>query len=220
MDLNKSLEYFNPDDFPQPVNIIGCGAVGSQLAVLLARLGVKDFVLWDTDTVSTHNIANQNFTFYDVGKPKTDCVSRTILSINPEASVQIRNEFWTAETYPTGGCIITCVDSIAARKEICKSLTWHAKYIPVFDFRMGLTSGQFLAILYDYDWWMSVSNFTDEEADMYTPKSACNFELSVAYSIWALLGYGVSTMVKYFTSKDAQIPKLTVVDMSGGITTI
>ena len=52
IDLNKSRDFFDPSKIKMPVHIIGCGAIGSHLAETLARLGVTDIHLWDTDTVA------------------------------------------------------------------------------------------------------------------------------------------------------------------------
>lgn len=209
IDLNKSLEYFDPSTVKGTINIVGCGAVGSHVAVLLARLGLTDFTLWDEDTVASHNIANQNFTFKDIGRPKTEVVAETIQAINPEAKVTIKG-FATDENHPKG-IVVMCVDSIAVRKLIVHHLRLTPGFNQVFDFRMGLTSGQFYSAdtvtLKEFEGTM---NFTDEEADKYTPKSACNFELSVAYSIWSMLGVGVSLMVRRW--KGEQIPMTTIID--------
>ena len=71
MDLNKSLEFFDPNKVKERCHIIGCGSIGSNVAELLARYGVERITLWDFDTVEPHNIANQLFTEEDVGAPKT-----------------------------------------------------------------------------------------------------------------------------------------------------
>jgi hypothetical protein len=43
MNLVKSQDYFNPLDVKQRCHIIGCGSVGSTIAELLTRLGIKRF---------------------------------------------------------------------------------------------------------------------------------------------------------------------------------
>ena len=208
IDLNKSREFFNPDKLHIKVSIVGCGAVGSQLAVLLARLGIKDFILYDEDVVNSHNIANQNFNFNDIGKFKVDCVKSTIKAINPDAEVETRG--FASVSNPPKGYTFVCVDSIKVRQELYEMLVM--MNIPaMFDFRMGLTSGQFYCVpKHRATLWRKTMNFTDEEADAITPKSACGFELSVAYTIWTMLGVGVSEFVKYL--KDVEVPLCTQID--------
>lgn len=84
MNLVKSQDYFNPLDVKKRCHIIGCGSVGSTIAELLVRLGLTDIALYDFDTVSPHNIANQMFFDSDIGRQKVDAVYDMCYAINPE----------------------------------------------------------------------------------------------------------------------------------------
>ncbi|WP_417009770.1 HesA/MoeB/ThiF family protein [Bacteroides congonensis] len=66
---------------------IGCGSVGSLVAVELAKAGVGAFMLVDNDVFSYHNICRHQCGIYDVGRYKTDAVADRILQINPYAKV-------------------------------------------------------------------------------------------------------------------------------------
>ena len=90
MDLKRSYEFFQPEKMEGRVHIIGCGAVGSTLAENLAHLGVKQFSLYDFDTVEPHNVANQMFTSEDIGKLKVDAVAEMITKINPDIALEKR----------------------------------------------------------------------------------------------------------------------------------
>lgn len=67
--------------------LIGCGSVGSFVAMELARSGVGHFVLCDTDTLEVHNICRHQCGFSDLGRYKVDAVRDKILNINPLAEV-------------------------------------------------------------------------------------------------------------------------------------
>ena len=67
--------------------LVGCGSVGSFVAMELARSGVGKFVLCDTDTLEIHNICRHQCGFDDLGRYKTDAVKDKILNINPNAEV-------------------------------------------------------------------------------------------------------------------------------------
>lgn len=67
--------------------IAGCG-IGSSPAVCAARMGFRNFVLVDGDTVEAHNLNRQFYEFSDVGKPKVEALKDKILRINPEANVE------------------------------------------------------------------------------------------------------------------------------------
>lgn len=67
--------------------IIGCGSVGSLVALELARAGVGRFFLIDMDVLKYHNICRHQCGIQDVGKYKTSAVKERILQINPSAHV-------------------------------------------------------------------------------------------------------------------------------------
>lgn len=67
--------------------IIGCGSVGSLIALELARAGVGRFFLVDMDIFAYHNICRHQCGIQDVGKYKTTAVKERILQINPTAVV-------------------------------------------------------------------------------------------------------------------------------------
>ena len=75
MNLVKSQDYFDPTKVDGRCHIIGCGSVGSTVAELLVRLGITDISLYDFDTVSAHNLANQMFNNDDIGRPKVEAVA-------------------------------------------------------------------------------------------------------------------------------------------------
>lgn len=67
--------------------LVGCGSVGSFVAMQLARSGVGKFVLCDTDTLEIHNVCRHQCGFDDLGRYKVDAVKDKILNINPNAEV-------------------------------------------------------------------------------------------------------------------------------------
>lgn len=73
------------------VVIIGCGSVGSLVALELARAGVGNFFLIDMDVLSYHNICRHQCGILDVGKYKTTALKERILQINPTARVEVSN---------------------------------------------------------------------------------------------------------------------------------
>lgn len=70
---------------------IGCGSVGSLVAVELAKAGVGHFMLVDNDIFGYHNICRHQCGIYDVGRYKTDALADRILQINPYAQIEKYN---------------------------------------------------------------------------------------------------------------------------------
>lgn len=71
--------------------LVGCGSVGSLVALELAKAGVGRFLLIDNDILGYHNICRHQCGILDVGKYKTDAVKERILQINPSAKVVTQN---------------------------------------------------------------------------------------------------------------------------------
>lgn len=198
MNITKSIEYFNPAQVKGRIHIIGCGSVGSTLAENLVRLGIQDFVLYDFDVVNAHNLANQMFFNDDIDTLKTEAVKRMMLSINPEVQVDINSNGWTPEA-KLDGYVFLCVDNVNTRKEICQTNYYNNAIKAVFDVRTTLETCQLYMARWDNlkekKFLLASMEFTHEEAQSVTPKSACGIELGVVSTIRIGVGYCVSNFV-------------------------
>lgn len=80
----------NLDNLSQKtVAILGLGALGSTIAVELARSGVHKFVLCDKDRLDVQNIGRHDLTFSEVGCLKVKGVGDKINMINPASEVSL-----------------------------------------------------------------------------------------------------------------------------------
>ena len=68
------------------VGIAGLGGIGSHVAVLLARAGVKNLTLVDYDKVEYNNLSRQYYFIDQIGKKKVDALSATLKRIDPSIS--------------------------------------------------------------------------------------------------------------------------------------
>ena len=81
------------------VAVFGIGGVGSYVVEGLVRAGIKNFILVDNDEVSLTNLNRQIIaTFETIGKPKVEVSKNRILEINPNAKVEIYQEFFMPES--------------------------------------------------------------------------------------------------------------------------
>ena len=72
------------------VAVFGIGGVGSYVVEGLARAGIGNFILVDSDDVSISNLNRQIIaTTKTIGKPKVEVAKDRILEINPNANVTI-----------------------------------------------------------------------------------------------------------------------------------
>lgn len=80
------------------VLVFGVGGVGSYCVEALARAGVGNITLCDGDKVNETNINRQLIALYStIGKYKCEVARDRIKDINPEAQVEIINEFYTKD---------------------------------------------------------------------------------------------------------------------------
>jgi len=100
--------------------IIGCGAVGNEVAKNLALLGVGRISLFDFDTIEIHNLTRSVlFRESDVGQSKAEVAAQRLSELDPNVSVcAFHGDFWdtlTLDLLKSTTCVICCVDNFEAR---------------------------------------------------------------------------------------------------------
>ena len=104
-----------------PASVIGVGAIGRQVAVQLAAIGVRRIQLIDFDTVEPTNITTQGYFHSDLDRLKVETTAGLLWQIDPQIEVQmIVDRYRPAQK--TGEVVFVCVDSISARAAIWRSL--------------------------------------------------------------------------------------------------
>ena len=87
------------------IAIFGIGGVGSYVAEGLARCGIGNFILIDSDDISLTNINRQIHALeYTIGHKKTKIMKERILAINPEAKVTTIEKLYTPESDSLMSC--------------------------------------------------------------------------------------------------------------------
>ena len=201
MNLAKSMEFFNPENCKEKINIIGCGSVGSTVAELLARFGLTNVNLYDFDVVEEHNLANQMFTTKNLYKPKLEGVYDRWVEINPEAAktIKLYGEGWNGQKL--SGYVFLCVDNIELRKRIVEENRYNINIKAMFDFRTALVSAQHYAADWskdeDIDALLDTMDFTHAEAEKNVPVSACKISLCVMPTVWSVAMAGVTNFVNF-----------------------
>lgn len=211
MNLEKSYDFFHPEECKHRIHIIGCGAVGSTVAENLARFGLVNITLYDFDTVDPHNIANQMFRATDIGKTKVDALSEYLTEINPDIVDGLHIEPAGYSGQKLSGYVFLCVDSIDLRRKIAESCKNNIYVKAMFDFRIRLEDAQHYAAKWDdkkmvENFLLSMA-FTHEEAKEENPVSACNVELSVATTVRTICAFGVSNFINFIKSGCKELKK-------------
>lgn len=70
------------------VGIAGAGGLGSNAAMLLARSGVRDFVIIDRDIIEPSNLNRQHYWPGQVGKSKVLAIQEHLRNLDPEIQVE------------------------------------------------------------------------------------------------------------------------------------
>jgi sulfur carrier protein ThiS adenylyltransferase len=107
--------------------VIGVGAIGRQVALQLAALGIPKIQLIDPDTVELTNVTTQAYLADDVGRAKVHAAADMCQQIEPMLDVEeIQDRFRPSLTI--GTAVFCCVDSIAARAAIWRNVERRALF--------------------------------------------------------------------------------------------
>lgn len=135
VDFMRQIQIFDPIEFQdRSVTIIGLGNIGSHAAICLARLGIKNFFLYDSDTIEEHNLSSQSYNKADIGRDKVEAVKAQILAIDETISVIACSRVYERNTVPED-IVVVGVDELTIRRELAGMLKDFANVI--IDGRIG-----------------------------------------------------------------------------------
>lgn len=202
MNLNKHIDFFNPAKLKnKEIHIIGVGAVGSYIALTLAKLGISELFIWDFDIVEEHNITNQVYNYNDLGKPKTEALKEHLLANSPTINVHCKGKYTNQNLK---GIVFLTVDKIKLRKNILEDLIYNPYISLVIDGRIGLEKGQVITTVWGNTEKMknhiALSDFNESEVD--APVSACGTTLSVSPSVLLTAQYAVAQLINFINEKE------------------
>src|SRR5256714_9384183 len=106
------------------VTVIGVGGVGSYAAEALVRSGVGRLILVDYDRICVTNINRQLHAMKGtLGKSKAEVMAERLRAINPDAVIEARGEFYSADSsarllVPEPDVVIDAIDHVAAKMHL------------------------------------------------------------------------------------------------------
>ena len=100
--------------------VIGVGAIGRQVCLQLAAIGVPRLQLVDFDMVDLSNVTTQGYWASDVGQPKVQATAAAIRQLDPAIAVECIQDRYRPRL-EIGPAVFCCVDSIDARTAIWRS---------------------------------------------------------------------------------------------------
>ena len=171
------------------VSVIGVGAIGRQVALQLASIGVPKLQLIDFDTVDETNLCTQGYRSRDLGTAKVTATAFAVKDVDEAIEIEVVvDRFRPSQTI--GNIAFVCVDSISARSAIWRSLRSRVEVL--IDTRM---SGETLRLLT----WQRGDPFDHYEESLF-PQSeahagACTSK-STIYSASIAAGFAVHQLTR------------------------
>jgi len=101
--------------------VIGVGAIGRQVALQLAAMGVPWLQLVDFDVVEIENLAPQGFLEKDLGQRKVEATAAFCRKINNEIEIQVHDQRFR-RSMEVGNMVFCCVDRIDTRRLIFEAV--------------------------------------------------------------------------------------------------
>ena len=103
------------------VSIVGCGAVGSWTALLLAKMGCEKITLYDHDTVDMVNMSSQFFDYNDLDMNKAAATAANLQSFANVKATAYTRKFDVMDFMKPCDVMISAVDCMETRKNLFES---------------------------------------------------------------------------------------------------
>lgn len=196
------------------IAVIGVGAIGRNVALLLAQIGAESLTLIDPDTIEELNCGPQGFWPSEVGCDKVTGVRGTLLAINPDLlhKVHIIKDVYKPGQLSNETVIFACVDSMRARADIFNSELHHLRFF--CDGRMAAESCRILTVepVEKFIDHYRATLHTDDEAiqESCTAKATC-------YCANIAAGFMVGQFTKWLRGMPLETPELLINILSGEI---
>lgn len=208
IDISRHKELFNPENFKIPITIIGAGATGSWLALILAKLGIENISVWDFDKVEEHNIANQAYSTKFINKPKVEALHDLIFN-QTDTLINFRNEAFTNQRL--NGIVFLMVDSMETRKSIWEnSIKMKSGVKLLVEPRMGLDVGR----IYNVD-PCNLTHIKEYENTYYSDDvaevSACGNSMTVVSTAMAVASWCARQLIN-FVNDDVELNNEILID--------
>lgn len=239
MNYSRQLELYDADNRQDRVYIIGAGATGSWLTLILGKLGVDTISVIDYDVIEEHNLPNQFFKNNQVGMFKVNALQKNMndyyskigkgidkctaaVGTPPNentSSISFENLNTAIQgdiKYGNTATVFCLVDSMKARKEILEGLlSVGCNNIRFIETRMGLTGYR----IYDID----LSNnkeiekyketlYSDEDAEV----SACGTSQSIVSTAMQCASHAVGLWLGNMNGVD-YIPNELIFDIQSSV---
>ncbi len=193
------------------IAVVGVGAIGRNVALLLAQIGAESLTLIDPDTIEELNVGPQGFLPEQIGDYKTRATMANCRKLNPDIQLsRTTQDVYKAGQLTDQTVIFCCVDSMRARAEIFESELHHLRFF--CDGRMAAEACRILTVepvdkFIDH---YRATLHTDDEAiqESCTAKATC-------YCANIAAGFMVCQFTKWLRGFPLDTPELLINILSG-----
>ena len=192
------------------IAVIGVGAIGRNVALLLAQIGAEALTLIDPDTIEELNVGPQGFQPRYIGDRKTLVTGGQCGWLNPDLRLRTIEDVYKPGQLSNETVIFCCVDSMQARGDIFESELHHLRFF--CDGRMAAEACRILTVepvdkFIDH---YRTTLHTDDEAiqESCTAKATC-------YCANIAAGFMVCQFTKWLRAFPLDTPELLINILSG-----
>lgn len=195
-----------PNKFIKDLNIlvVGCGAIGRQVARQVALLGPASITICDFDSIEEHNCVPQMFPISAIGQKKVDYLSEELCSLCPDTvKIVAHCDQWFPVVGNHFDVVFPCVDNIEVRGKIFEY--YQEKCKAFFDVRIGGDEIMVLNAIGEYqdkEWYKSTLFKKSEAHNAGCAQPMTNYVANIAS------GIAVNNFAKWCAKRGAPIDKI------------
>lgn len=198
MNFNRQIQAFDPIEHKHKrVDVIGAGATGSHVTLLLAKIGMENIHVWDSDRIEEHNIPNQLYSVDQVGEKKVIAL-KEVVKLNTGIEISVHDELvGLQEDIQFGDIVFLLVDTMKDRKDIWeKYIKLRVRTQLLIETRMGQETGRIYSLSpinnQHIEGWEGTL-YGDEE----TVSSLCGTTVSIITTTWLISSIAVGQLIKW-----------------------
>lgn len=201
LDIRRHQELFDAERFESNVHIIGAGATGSWLALMLAKMGIdgKQIHVWDFDVIEEHNVPNQSYALSSVGVKK---VNQLAADIFDQVGTEIHAHDGEFSNQRLNGYVFMMIDTMSGRKAIWEQAVKMKTAIKLYtEPRMGLDMGRIYNVTptdLTHARQYEDTFYSDEEAEV----SACGASQTVITTAMSVASYCARQLINHHAGEE------------------
>lgn len=199
--FRRQINLLNPTEIRTTIHLFGLGTIGSFTALNLVKMGIKDLVLYDYDTIEEHNVSNQLYTQSHIGLAKTESLMRVLEQLSPQSVfIRTKNERITEETQldiNRDDIVVLAFDNMESRQIAFNKIIYSNCFL--IDSRMG---GETFRV---FSLHTGNTDRLNKFAESLNPKRIVDIpcgEMSISYNSFAIASIICSIIKKMINKED------------------